>query len=79
MAQTTGVSNKTLEKILDYIYENPGVGITEISKGIGRSTSSVSVGLQTLIKKGVVSKGVQKLVLKSGDLSDKLTPGYYLD
>jgi hypothetical protein len=30
MAQTTGVGDKTLEKILDCIYETPGVGVTEI-------------------------------------------------
>lgn len=79
MAQTSVVGDKSIEKVVDYLSKNPGSGIKEISEGIERSISWVSAALKILIGRGIVFKGAQKKILKSGEISAKTTTGYYLE
>lgn len=79
MAQTSVVGDKSIEKVVDYLSKNPGAGVTEISGGIGRSVSWVSVALKILIERRIVFKGAQKKILKSGEISDKTTTGFYFE
>ncbi len=79
MAQTTKVSERNLGKVVDHLWENQGASIKEISEGVGRSISWATEAVRALIEKGLISKGVQKKIFKSGELSDKFISGYYVE
>ena len=77
--QTTKVSQQTLDAILDFIASSNGVGLTEIANKLDKTVGCVNEACRTLRRQGKISKGVQKKVRSTGELSDKLSPAYYYE